>query len=97
MLIAVLVGSVQARQPVRLTRDHAHKAAAISAKTTIGTLLYRSVGSAPVVVTHCRVSGARGSCRVRVRGTDVCTYVAHVLAIDGGAFLVWGDGLSCRP
>lgn len=92
LLALVCAAPVQASET--LTVREASAAARISAEQTLGTLLYRSVGSALVKVTNCRTHGARGHCAVVVRGTQRCHYTAHVLE-TAAVYQVWGDGLHC--
>lgn len=86
-----------AETPKPLTVKVARYAVRVQAESTIGQLLYRSVGSAFVRVSGCRVSGLRGRCAVLVRGTSRCTYTAHVRRLTSRTAIVYGDRLRCAP
>lgn len=92
-LLAMLASAAPAMASQQLTRKEASNASRLMAKETIGSLLYGSVGTAPVKVSRCRVRAARGQCRVIVNGTSHVTYISHVVKLHGD-FMVWGTDLT---
>lgn len=99
VLIATAAPAVA--QPV-LTPHQAHSAAKIALESSLGSLIYRGVGTADTAVGHCRVHGRRGTCPARITGTVTCDVRVRILvtgahpAAKDADLLVWADRVSCH-
>lgn len=102
VLILLLTGQASAK--VFITQHEARATARMALENTLGTLLYRSAGTAPAHVSSCRIKGRRAVCHGRVRGsTQTCEaririlVAGHLPVSDPDSTTnVWSDRVSCH-